>query len=183
MFYLTQFWFCYWIEFACTKVGEQDDFINTVLTAILQTPQYVPQDLRYDILILVSINTPICIYSCYTYTLNTIFEILQNKINYVVLKEWAYYSAVILKQKTRDLKSNYVTNMCHLSISFVEKKKKVENGSHVLHIIFIIYWLYFFSWWSQFLHIAAQSRFIRHKFVFTLVGLCMWSWARLVFAQ
>ena len=39
-------------EFACTKVGEQEDFINTVLTAILQTPQYVPQDLRYDILIL-----------------------------------------------------------------------------------------------------------------------------------
>lgn len=39
-------------EFACTKVGEQEDFISTVLTAILQTPQYVPQDLRYDILIL-----------------------------------------------------------------------------------------------------------------------------------
>jgi hypothetical protein len=62
MFYLTQFWFCYWTEFACTKVGEQEDFINTVLTAILQTPQYVPQDLRYDVLILVSINTHIYIY-------------------------------------------------------------------------------------------------------------------------
>ena len=73
MFYLTQFWFCYWTEFACTKVGEQEDFINTVLTAILQTPQYVPQDLRYDVLILVSINTHIYIYiytairvKCYT---------------------------------------------------------------------------------------------------------------------
>lgn len=79
MFYLTQFWFCYWIEFACTKVGEQDDFINTVLTAILQTPQYVPQDLRYDILILVSINTPICIYSCYTYMLNTFLKFYKTK--------------------------------------------------------------------------------------------------------
>jgi hypothetical protein len=68
MFYLTQFWFCYWTEFACTKVGEQEDFINTVLTAILQTPQYVPQDLRYYILILVSINTPIWYTHIYIYT-------------------------------------------------------------------------------------------------------------------
>ena len=69
MFYLTQFWFCYWTEFACTKVGEQEDFINTVLTAILQTPQYVPQDLRYYILILVSINTPIWYTHIYIYIL------------------------------------------------------------------------------------------------------------------
>ncbi|OWF55247.1 wings apart-like protein homolog isoform X2 [Mizuhopecten yessoensis] len=39
-------------EFGSTKTGEQTDFINVVLTCILQTPQHVPVDMRFDILVL-----------------------------------------------------------------------------------------------------------------------------------
>ncbi|XP_060063972.1 wings apart-like protein homolog isoform X2 [Ylistrum balloti] len=39
-------------EFGSTKTGEQADFINVVLTCILQTPQHVPLDMRFDILVL-----------------------------------------------------------------------------------------------------------------------------------
>ncbi|KAJ8318117.1 hypothetical protein KUTeg_003208 [Tegillarca granosa] len=39
-------------EFACQKVGEQNVFIDTTLVCILQTPQYVPLDFRFDILVL-----------------------------------------------------------------------------------------------------------------------------------
>ncbi|XP_069124106.1 wings apart-like protein homolog isoform X2 [Argopecten irradians] len=39
-------------EFGSTKTGEQSDFINVVLACILQTPQHVPVDMRFDILVL-----------------------------------------------------------------------------------------------------------------------------------
>ncbi|XP_033732446.1 wings apart-like protein homolog isoform X2 [Pecten maximus] len=39
-------------EFGSTKTGEQADFINVVLACILQTPQHVPVDMRFDILVL-----------------------------------------------------------------------------------------------------------------------------------
>lgn len=46
-------WF---VEFGCTKVGDQTDFIKTALTCILDTPRYVPVDMRFDMLVLVSIG-------------------------------------------------------------------------------------------------------------------------------
>lgn len=39
-------------EFGCTKVGDQADFIKTALTCILDTPRYVPIDMRFDMLVL-----------------------------------------------------------------------------------------------------------------------------------
>ncbi|XP_056017788.1 wings apart-like protein homolog isoform X2 [Ostrea edulis] len=39
-------------EFGCTKVGDQADFIKTALICILDTPHYVPVDMRFDMLVL-----------------------------------------------------------------------------------------------------------------------------------
>ncbi|KAK3588920.1 hypothetical protein CHS0354_023680 [Potamilus streckersoni] len=39
-------------EFGCTRVGEQLELMDTVFLCILQSPQYVPVDLRFDMLVL-----------------------------------------------------------------------------------------------------------------------------------
>lgn len=49
--------YSYFVEFGCTKVGDQTDFIKTALTCILDTPRYVPIDMRFDMLVLVGTFT------------------------------------------------------------------------------------------------------------------------------
>ncbi|KAL3877828.1 hypothetical protein ACJMK2_035472 [Sinanodonta woodiana] len=39
-------------EFGCTRVGEQSELLDTIFLCILQSPQYVPVDLRFDMLVL-----------------------------------------------------------------------------------------------------------------------------------
>ncbi|XP_062611782.1 wings apart-like protein homolog isoform X1 [Saccostrea cucullata] len=39
-------------EFGCTKVGDQEGFIKTALICVLDTPRYVPVDMRFDMLVL-----------------------------------------------------------------------------------------------------------------------------------
>ncbi|GCB85384.1 hypothetical protein scyTo_0026085, partial [Scyliorhinus torazame] len=36
-----------------TKTGEQDDLISTTMNCVLQVPQYIPQEQRFDIRVLV----------------------------------------------------------------------------------------------------------------------------------
>lgn len=58
---------CVCAEWGSTKTGEQKDLIVTALNCVLKVPQYLPQERRFDIRVLVSIT--------YTHTkLNTSFR-------------------------------------------------------------------------------------------------------------
>lgn len=45
-------------EFGCTKIGEQENFLNVTLLCTLKSPQFVPPDTRFDLLVLVSMHAP-----------------------------------------------------------------------------------------------------------------------------
>lgn len=40
-------------EWGSTKMGEQDELIVTVLNSVLKVPQFLPQEQRFDIRVLV----------------------------------------------------------------------------------------------------------------------------------
>lgn len=42
------------VEWGSTKTGEQEDLIVTALNCVLKVPQYLPQEQRFDIRVLVS---------------------------------------------------------------------------------------------------------------------------------
>lgn len=46
--------FCLSVEWGSTKTGEQEDLITTALNCVLKVPQYLPQEQRFDIRVLVS---------------------------------------------------------------------------------------------------------------------------------
>lgn len=43
-------------EWGSTKTGEQEDLIVTALNCVLKVPQYLPQEQRFDIRVLVRIK-------------------------------------------------------------------------------------------------------------------------------
>lgn len=45
---------CLCLEWGSTKTGEQEDLIITALNCVLRVPQYLPQEQRFDIRVLVS---------------------------------------------------------------------------------------------------------------------------------
>lgn len=54
--YRLYYWllFCLCSEWGSTKTGEQKDLIVTTLNCVLKVPQYLPQERRFDIRVLVS---------------------------------------------------------------------------------------------------------------------------------
>lgn len=60
---LIYFRVCVCAEWGSTKTGEQQDLIMTALNCVLKVPQYLPQEQRFDIRVLVSIT------HTHTYTL------------------------------------------------------------------------------------------------------------------
>lgn len=47
---------CVCAEWGSTKTGEQEDLIMTALNCVLKVPQYLPQEQRFDIRVLVSLT-------------------------------------------------------------------------------------------------------------------------------
>lgn len=46
---------CVYAEWGSTKTGEQEDLIATALNCVLKVPQYLPQEQRFDVRVLVRI--------------------------------------------------------------------------------------------------------------------------------
>ena len=44
------------VEWGSTKTGEQEDFLVTALNCVLRAPQYLAQEQRFDIRVLVSLS-------------------------------------------------------------------------------------------------------------------------------
>lgn len=58
-------------EWGSTKTGEQDELIVTVLSSVLKVPQFLPQEQRFDIRVLVRLYIITAYYKYYIINKNT----------------------------------------------------------------------------------------------------------------